>query len=96
MSDNFQRVFFVRHGQTDWNLNKRMQGRADTELNELGKKQASYLPVFFEKICVPDVVVSSPLKRAKYTALQISNSFDLPIIEKDGLMEVDVGRNNFV
>ena len=34
-------VYFVRHGQTDWNAQERLQGQADTDLNEKGRAQAS-------------------------------------------------------
>lgn len=34
-------VYFVRHGQTDWNAENRLQGQADTDLNALGREQAS-------------------------------------------------------
>lgn len=34
-------VYFIRHGQTDWNAENRLQGQADTDLNALGRRQAS-------------------------------------------------------
>jgi probable phosphoglycerate mutase len=34
-------AYFVRHGQTDWNAQNRLQGQADTDLNALGREQAS-------------------------------------------------------
>ena len=33
-------VYFVRHGQTDWNAEHRLQGQADTDINALGREQA--------------------------------------------------------
>jgi broad specificity phosphatase PhoE len=33
-------VYFVRHGQTDWNIEGRLQGQADTDITELGRRQA--------------------------------------------------------
>lgn len=35
-------VYFVRHGQTQWNAESRLQGQADTDLNALGREQASH------------------------------------------------------
>ena len=34
-------IYVVRHGQTDWNAEHRLQGQADTDLNDLGRRQAS-------------------------------------------------------
>lgn len=55
-----------RHGQTDWNIDLRLQGTADIPMNEFGVSQvrnaAKYLPVDW------DVVLSSPLERARHSA----------------------------
>lgn len=39
MSDKF-RVYFVRHGETDWNRTRKLQGQLDVPLNETGLKQS--------------------------------------------------------
>ena len=66
-------IYIVRHGQTDWNLEGRNQGRTDIELNETGIKQAEEIAKTLagKKF---DVVFSSPLKRAYKTAEIISNN----------------------
>ena len=64
-------IYFVRHGQTDWNKIGRMQGHKDTELNDEGKNQAQILKEKLKGIKF-DKVFSSPLKRAKETAQIIS------------------------
>ena len=38
-----KKFYIVRHGQTDWNLERRRQGRTDIELNEIGRQQAMEL-----------------------------------------------------
>ncbi len=62
-----QKLIFIRHGLTDWNEQKLMQGRADISLNEKGVDYAQKLA---KKINLNevDVVLCSPLKRAKQTA----------------------------
>lgn len=77
------RILLTRHGQTDWNVEKRVQGRTDIELNETGIKQAYQTreTLLNEKI---DVIISSPLKRARKTAQIIGEGRNIPIIiDKD-------------
>lgn len=61
------RLLVTRHGQTDWNLERRLQGWADNPINETGRKQALVLRdrIKDEKI---DICYSSSLKRAAETA----------------------------
>ncbi|WP_392339376.1 histidine phosphatase family protein [Moritella marina] len=56
-------VYFIRHGQTQWNVEKRLQGRTDIPLNEAGKLQISAYQL-------PELLLSipwfhSPLLRAQ-------------------------------
>lgn len=60
-------IYIVRHGQTDWNVEGRNQGRTDIELNETGIKQAEETAKNLEGKKF-DIVFSSPLKRAYQTA----------------------------
>ncbi len=60
-------IYFVRHGQTQWNKLGIMQGHKDIELNEEGKRQAEIVKEKLSNVKF-DVVFSSPLKRAKETA----------------------------
>lgn len=66
-------IYIIRHGQTDWNVEGRNQGRTDIELNETGIKQAEKTAEKLkgEKF---DFVFSSPLKRAYKTAQIVSNN----------------------
>lgn len=61
------KLYIVRHGQTDWNVKKLLQGATDIELNEEGIKQAKELSkkLDLDKI---DICFCSPLKRTRQTA----------------------------
>lgn len=76
-------IYFVRHGQTDWNKLGRIQGHSDTELNEEGKNQAQIVKEKLSGVKF-DKVFSSPLKRARETAQIICNQ---EIIFDDRLKE---------
>ncbi len=84
-------ILMIRHGQTDWNLEKRPQGKADIPLNETGIKQAIEISQKLkdEKI---DIIVSSPLKRAKQTAEIINTEIQCPILYEEGISERDMGE----
>jgi 2,3-bisphosphoglycerate-dependent phosphoglycerate mutase len=61
------RLWLVRHGQTDWNAQRRFQGWADVPLNEVGRSQATALRTVLEPLTF-DGVWSSDLARAVDTA----------------------------
>lgn len=80
------RLLLTRHGQTDWNVLGKIQGKTDIELNETGIKQAMEVreKLINEKI---DVIISSPLKRAKKTAQIIAQNRDIPLIIDEAIEE---------
>lgn len=59
--------YFIRHGQTNWNLEGRFQGNADIPLNKEGKSQAQHAAKLFAGIEL-DHIISSPMARAEDTA----------------------------
>jgi broad specificity phosphatase PhoE len=86
-------IYFVRHGQTDWNLEKKLQGLVDIPLNETGKQHARDVRDELVRGGVAfDVVLASPLKRARQTADIINEAYSLPITTVDGLKERDFGE----
>lgn len=64
-------ILLIRHGETDWNVEKRLQGHIDIELNDRGRRQAEVLgsALAEEKL---DAVYASDLKRAWKTAQAIA------------------------
>lgn len=85
------KILLTRHGQTDWNVLRKVQGRTDIELNETGIKQAE---IAREKLLNYniDLIISSPLKRAKKTAEIIENNRNIPIVINEALIERSFGR----
>lgn len=84
------RLYIVRHGETDWNKTRRIQGQVDIPLNEFGKHLAietgkGLLDVKFE-ICI-----SSPLGRAVETAKLILGSRPVPIVTDERITEMAFG-----
>jgi uncharacterized phosphatase len=75
--------YFIRHGETDWNLQNKFMGKQDIPLNETGIDQAYEESYVLDNIEL-DKVFSSPLKRAKETAIIISDEcrLELEIVDK--------------
>lgn len=80
----------VRHGETDWNAIGMLQGRTDIPLNETGIQQAEECSEFL-KTSQWDVIITSPLKRAKQTAEIINKNGILPVVEMEEFLERDYG-----
>ena len=86
------RLILVRHGETVWNAEFRVQGaNADTALSEKGQRQITRLAEVLRDEPV-DLILSSPLSRAVITAETIGRHHDVPILTNPGLKEVDVGE----
>lgn len=82
-------LYAVRHGQTDKNVYGLVQGQTEADLNEFGIKEAEKLQPLVESLDI-DVVISSPLRRAKDTAKIITNN-KYPINTDDRLIERNWG-----
>lgn len=90
---NYCTIYIVRHGQTDWNVKKLIQGHMDIPLNEKGMSQAKKINNELKGINF-DKIYSSDLKRAYKTAKIIAQDRKLKNITSKDLRERDFG--NFV
>lgn len=87
------RLILVRHGQTEWNTQHRMQGHADIPLNEQGKAQAKTMAEQLrEKGHAIKGVYASDLQRAVHTAQEISLKAGCPVNTSPELRELHVGK----
>ena len=83
-------LILIRHGETLWNKEGRIQGISDIELSEVGREQAQKLALSLRDADI-GAIHASPLKRAYQTA-EIINRFHQRTIEvHPGLMEMDQG-----
>lgn len=72
-------IYLLRHGETAWNLEERLQGRTDIPLNATGKSQISYAATVLGQLNpVPELIISSPLTRARESAEIVSAQLSLP------------------
>lgn len=84
------KLYVSRHGETQYNIETRICGRANVNLTEKGIEQAHELA---EKMCDEkvDLIISSPLLRAKTTADIVAEKLKVPVIVEDRLAERDYG-----
>ena len=88
LANGFPVIEFIRHGQTDANVMRRMQGHADWGLNDVGRAQAARLAPHLGLI---DAAYTSSLGRASETADVL---FDQMVTHSDALREIDMGEWN--
>lgn len=84
------KLYLVRHGETDWNKEKRIQGSTNIELNEYGRELARITRKGLLEIPF-DIAYSSPLIRAKETGEIILKGRNIPLYEDQRLREIDFG-----
>ena len=87
---NAAEILIIRHGQTDWNAIRRLQGHSDIPLNETGLEQARTLGRLLseEKL---DAIVSSDLLRAHQTAAEVAKWHSLPVLVDQSFRERSYG-----
>ena len=83
-------ILLVRHGETDWNVQRRVQGHSDTPLNATGRAQAEELARTLEGEPI-DAVYSSDLERATATAAIVAKRLGLDVKLEPALREKHFG-----
>ena len=90
-----KRLYLLRHGQTEFNVKKLVQGRCDSPLTDLGRQQAGMAAAWLKAHnVVPDKVVSSPLGRAMATASLVATELlgaDAAVEPCEGIIERSYG-----
>lgn len=85
------KLLLTRHGETNWNKEGKIQGITDIELNDNGREKAIKTSDKLKDEEI-DLILSSPLKRARETAEIISKNNNIPIIICDELKERTFGN----
>ena len=90
--------FLIRHGESVSNVEERVQGQADVDLSELGRRQAARVAARSRELVAsapgndaPWEIWSSPLKRARHTAEMIAAAVGLPLHIEERLCELHAG-----
>jgi broad specificity phosphatase PhoE len=83
-------VYLARHGESDWNVERRWQGHADRPLTERGREQAARLAERLADVEL-DAIYASDLCRAWETAEAVARSRGIEVVRLPELREVDVG-----
>lgn len=84
------RLYAARHGQTEWNVLWKVCGRTDIPLTDEGLSQARELALEAEKHPI-DVIIASPMLRARQTAQAVADRLNIPVLTDDRLIEQDYG-----
>lgn len=84
-------LLVVRHGQSVADVENKFEGRADFELTPLGIEQATRSAQFINKYYKPNLIISSPLKRARKTAEIISEACEIEVFIDEEIMEWNNG-----
>jgi probable phosphoglycerate mutase len=90
-------IYLVRHGQTEWNVERRMQGRRESPLTPLGERQAGAMAKLLTGLVAADSpsswrLVSSPLGRARQTAAFVAASLGVAVEIDERLAEIAFGE----
>jgi broad specificity phosphatase PhoE len=83
-------LHLIRHGQTDWNLERRVQGQTDSQLTATGRQQAEDIAAALQSIPFSAAYSSSSI-RARDTAASILKHHSLELVLRDDMREIHLG-----
>ena len=84
------KLYIIRHGQTEWNITHKIQGKTDIPLNEEGRRQVEEAREIFNDIDI-DLIICSTLDRAKETCRIINKDKNIPVIYDERICERNFG-----
>lgn len=84
------KLYLIRHGETDWNKERKLQGKSDIALNAFGRTLARKTAKHLSNLSF-DLAITSPLKRAKETAEILLEGREIPLLEDERLAEMGFG-----
>ena len=84
------KLYVARHGETSWNAENKICGRTDIPLNARGMEQAQLLAARLETERI-DLIIASPMIRARQTAEAVAKRHGLPIAYDERLIEQNFG-----
>jgi broad specificity phosphatase PhoE len=84
------RLYITRHGETEWNLERRMQGQKDSRLSAKGIKDAAALGERLKNVDFNCICASSS-GRAVHTAELVRGNRNIPLVLEDSLREINLG-----
>ncbi len=85
-------LYILRHGQTEWNVERRIQGHMDSPLTELGRQQADTHGKTLKSLGGIDQLFASPSGRARETAFIVNSYAKAVVTFESSLMERDCGE----
>jgi len=83
-------IYLLRHAQTEWNRDKKIQGRMDSPLTEQGQQQAKAWGEWLKTFDI-EIILASPQQRVVETVKLINTTLQKPFFYKDGFREQDWG-----
>lgn len=84
------KLYLIRHGETAWNLERRLQGGSDIPLSEQGRRLALLTGEALRSVPF-DLAFTSPLSRARETALCVLGDRHIPLLEDPRIAEISFG-----
>ncbi|MEL7212571.1 MAG: histidine phosphatase family protein [Pseudomonadota bacterium] len=84
-------LFVLRHGETEWNVEGRLQGALDSALTQTGRAQAKHQAALLSAAQIKAPLYSSPQGRALDTAHIIANALSCDVVQAPALREVSMG-----
>lgn len=85
------RLYLTSHGETEWKVEGRLQGRQNSLLTKMGREQAGWLANKMSELPL-DLIISSPSPRTVETAEIIREQREIPIVQDEHFLEMNIGQ----